>query len=132
MYLILLAVHMSCAALSISFFLLRGVWVLQNREGILNHPVVKVAPHIIDTVLLLSALSLTLVIGQYPFLNNWLTVKFFAVIGYIVLGSIALKRGRTHRTRGIALGSAALLFGYIVSVAYYHHPMGIFKLLSFP
>lgn len=125
MYLVVLATHMSCAALSITFFILRGIWALQNRE-ILHHPVVKVTPHVIDTILLLSALTLTVTISQYPFVDHWLTAKFFALIGYIILGTIALKRGRTQIIRSIALCGAILLFGYIVSVAYYHHPLGIF------
>ncbi len=102
--------------------------MLQDRE-ILSHPLVKVTPHIIDTVLLLSALTLTWLIGQYPFVDNWLTVKFFALLGYITLGSIALRRGRTLATRAISLGGAVLLFGYIVSVARAHHPLGIFSLI---
>lgn len=127
MYIVVLATHISCAALSITFFVLRGVWTLQNRE-ILHHPLVKVTPHVIDTILLLSALTLTVMISQYPFINHWLTAKFFALIGYIILGTIALKRGRTQKIRAIALCGATLLFGYIVSVAYYHHPLAIFLL----
>lgn len=127
MYIVVLATHMSCAALSITFFILRGIWALQNRE-ILHHRVVKVAPHVIDTILLLSALTLTVIISQYPFVDHWLTAKFFALIGYIILGTIALKQGRTQKIRAIALCGAMLLFGYIVSVAYFHHPLGIFLL----
>jgi|TARA_B100000315_G_scaffold260920_1_gene327375 uncharacterized membrane protein SirB2 len=98
--------------------------MLQAR-GILHHPLVKVLPHVIDTILLLSALTLTVLIGQYPFINGWLTAKFFALIGYIILGTIALKRGRTRRIRALAFGCAMLLFGYIVSVALFHDPRGI-------
>jgi len=129
MYIIVLATHMSCAALSITFFILRGVWMLQHRE-ILHHPLVKVMPHIIDTILLLSALTLTMLIGQYPFIDNWLTAKFFALIGYIVLGTIALKGGRTLKTRAFALAGAVLLFCFILSIAYFHHPLGIFNLIA--
>jgi uncharacterized membrane protein SirB2 len=116
---------MSCAALSITFFAFFGVWMLQNRE-ILQHPLVKVLPHIIDTILLLSALTLTVLIDRDPFIDHWLAAKFFAVVGYIILGAIALKQGRTRRIRAFALGGAMLAFGYIVSVAYFHDPRGIF------
>lgn len=126
MYIVILVIHLSCAASSITFFVLRGVWTLQERE-ILQHPLVKVMPHVIDTVLLLSALTLTLLTDQYPFIDRWLTVKLFALISYIILGSIALKRAKTQKTRILTLTGAVLLFSYIVSVAYFHHPLGIFS-----
>lgn len=129
MYIVVLATHMSFAALSITFFILRGVWMLQGRE-ILQHPLVKVLPHVIDTLLLLSALTLTMLIDQYPFIDNWLTVKIFALISYIIVGNIALKRAKTQKTRVVALVAAVLLFSYIVSVACFHHPLGIFSLLT--
>lgn len=129
MHIVVLATHMSFAALSITFFILRGVWMLQGRE-ILQHPLVKVLPHVIDTLLLLSALTLTMLIDQYPFIDNWLTVKIFALISYIIVGNIALKRAKTQKTRVVALVAAVLLFSYIVSVACFHHPLGIFSLLT--
>ncbi len=103
--------------------------MLQGRE-ILQHPLVKVLPHVIDTLLLLSALTLTMLIDQYPFIDNWLTVKIFALISYIIVGNIALKRAKTQKTRVVALVAAVLLFSYIVSVAYFRHPLGIFSLLT--
>lgn len=63
---------------------------------------VKVAPHIIDTFLLLSALTLCVLIGQYPFVNAWLTEKLFAVIAYIIMGYMCLKGG-TMALRWISL-----------------------------
>jgi len=78
---------------------------------------VRVAPHVVDTVLLASALWLAGTIGQYPFTHDWLTAKLAALLAYIVLGSIALKRGRTPRRRAAALVGALAAAGYIVAVA---------------
>ncbi len=122
--------HVTCATLSITFFLVRGLWMFTAND-LLQHRLVKVSPHIIDTILLLSAIVLTILIRQYPFLNGWLTAKVFALIAYIVLGTIALKRGRTLTTRAIAFAAAILSFGYIVSVAIYHHTLGIFVWLVY-
>ena len=55
--------------------------------------------------------------GQYPFAQSWLTAKVIALIVYIALGTIALKRGKTKAVRSGALLAAIVTFAYIVSVA---------------
>jgi uncharacterized membrane protein SirB2 len=80
----------------------------------------------VDTVLLASAIVLTIIIGQYPFVDGWLTVKLIALGVYIALGMIALKRGRTKTIRAAAFVAAVLVFVFIVSVALTHNPYGIF------
>jgi uncharacterized membrane protein SirB2 len=117
-------VHVSCAVVSLLYFTLRGYWMLCEFP-MLDHRFNKFAPHIIDTVLLGSAICLTLIIGQYPLQNNWLTVKVTALLLYIVLGNIALKRGTTKVQRAFAFALALCTFGFIISVAYYHHPLGL-------
>ncbi|MEX2488690.1 MAG: SirB2 family protein [Pseudomonadales bacterium] len=123
-YLLAWYTHVICVALSITFFLVRGFWMLRASE-LLNLKVVKILPHVIDTVLLGSAIVLTVILSQYPLVHGWLTVKLLALIAYIVLGTIALKRGKTPAIRGMAFVAAIVTFGFIVSVAWYHHPMGI-------
>jgi uncharacterized membrane protein SirB2 len=113
--------HMGCAAVSGSLFLLRGAWMLR-ASPILQQRWVKVAPHLVDTLLLASALTLAGSSGQYPFVQGWLTAKVIALIGYILLGTIALKRGRTRAVRSGAFIGALALFGYIVAVAVTKHP----------
>jgi uncharacterized membrane protein SirB2 len=108
--------HMSCAALSGSLFLLRGVWMLR-ASNMLQAKWVRIAPHIVDTLLLASAIGLAIWSQQYPGQQPWLTAKVGALLGYIVLGSIALKRGRTREQRLAAFAGALLLFAYIVTVA---------------
>jgi len=122
-YLILFYTHVTSALTSITFFMVRGCWMLTDH-ALLQHRFVRIAPHVVDTVLLASAIALTVTLSQYPFVNNWLTVKFFALVGYIILGTIALRRGKTKFLRTLALVAAILLFGFIVSVAWYHHPLG--------
>jgi uncharacterized membrane protein SirB2 len=56
--------------------------------------------------------------------HGWLTAKVVGLIGYIVLGSIALKRGRTRHTRVAAFAAALVMFAYIVSVAITKSPAG--------
>lgn len=121
MYLALKHTHITFAALSILFFALRGFWMLSTPEK-LQQRWVRIAPHIIDTLLLASAIALTFTISQYPFSDAWLTAKLIALLAYIMLGTIALKRGKTKISRTLALTMALLCVGYIVWVALSHNP----------
>ena len=78
---------------------------------------VKIVPHVVDTLLLTSALTLVFWSGQYPFEQPWLTAKVLALIVYIALGTIALKRGKTKFIRSLAWVAALATFTYIVVVA---------------
>lgn len=78
---------------------------------------VKLVPHVVDTLLLVSALVLVFWSAQYPFVQAWLTAKVLALIAYIVLGTIALKRGKTKGVRTFAWFAALATFAYIVAVA---------------
>ena len=122
-YIALHSLHMTTALLSITLFLVRGYWMLTDN-AILQHKVTRIAPHIIDTLLLASAIGLMFVIGQYPFVNGWLTAKLLALVAYIVLGTFAIKRGKTKAQRTIALVAALLVFVYIVYVAFSKNSLG--------
>jgi len=110
------AVHVGSAILSVSGFVLRGVWMLQGSP-LLRTRATRILPHVVDTVLLLSAIALALRIAQYPFVHAWLTAKVLALLAYIVLGSIALKYGKTRRVRCMTWVAALTVFLYIVAVA---------------
>lgn len=122
-------VHMISVTLSFALFVLRGTWVLSGR-ALPRHMVLRAAPHVIDTVLLTSALWLTTMIQQYPFSDAWLTAKVLLLVAYVILGSLALRRARTRTGRILAFGGAVLTFLFLVSVARFHHPLGIFLLLD--
>jgi uncharacterized membrane protein SirB2 len=87
--------------------------------------VLRYLPHAVDTVLLTTALMLTTVIRQFPFSTGWLTMKVLLLVVYIVLGSIALKRGRTRRIRIAAFLAALLTVAFLLTVARAHDPLGI-------
>ena len=109
-------IHVSTVVLTILGFTLRGYWMLTSSPR-LQHKLVRIAPHIVDTVLLVSGIAL-IVILQLPVLGqNWLLMKFVALVAYIVLGAIALGRGKTMRSRNFAFASSLAVFAYIVGVA---------------
>jgi len=124
-YLVLRNVHIACAVLTITLFVLRGGLMLADSPWQRN-VVLRYLPHAVDTVLLTTALMLTTVIHQFPFAVDWLTAKVVLLVAYVVLGSIALKRGRTKAIRVATFVAALATVGYLVTVARAHHPLGIF------
>lgn len=120
-YSLLKQLHLATIALSLALFLLRGAWMMA-ASPMLQARWVRVVPHIIDTLLLASGIGLAVLIQQYPLIHGWLTAKVFALILYIVLGTLALKRGKTRAQRIAAWFAALGVFGYIVAVALAHDP----------
>lgn len=115
-YLALKHLHVSCVLLSGLGFCLRGLWMLRASPW-LTRRLTRIVPHVVDTLLLGSALALAAWSGQWPFRMDWLTAKFGGLLIYIMLGSLALKRGPTQAVRTACFGLALLTYGYIVSVA---------------
>lgn len=128
-YTLLKQIHIGSVAATFALFTLRGIWMWRDSPK-LRSTWVRVLPHIVDTMLLASAVGLMLAIRQYPFVHAWLTAKVLALIAYIVLGTVALKRGRTKRQRIAALWAAWAVFAYIVTTAVTHDPWGVFHLAA--
>lgn len=116
MYLTLKTIHVSCAALSFGLFFVRGLWVALDSPR-LRKPWVRIVPHVIDASLLASAIGLTVLVAQYPFVNGWLTLKVILLVVYIGLGLVSLRFGRIKPVRLGAWVAALLVFAYIVLVA---------------
>jgi uncharacterized membrane protein SirB2 len=114
-------IHIASVALSYTLFLLRGIWMLR-ASALLQLRWVRTAPHLVDSLLLASAVALAWQLGVSPLAAPWLAAKIVALPVYIVVGAIALKYGKTRRTRLFAWLAAQLLFLYIVSVAVTHSP----------
>lgn len=132
-YLAIKHLHVTCVVLSISGFCLRGLLLLQKSAltGRLNERRwLRILPHLNDSLLLTAALALTVMSGQYPFIDAWLTAKVFGLIAYIALGALALRPGRDARLRVAAGLAAVAVFGWIASVALSKHPLGILGVLA--
>jgi len=110
------AVHVGCAALSISLFAVRGAmqWV---RPGWRPWRWLRVLPHANDTLLLCAAITLAVLSGQYPLQQPWLTAKVLALVAYIGFGTVALRPVTPPGLRKVAFVLALATVAYIVGVA---------------
>jgi len=112
-------VHVTCVILSISLFVLRGGLQLAGVDWRRWKPL-RFLPHLVDTLLLSSAIWLACLLHQYPFVDAWLTAKFLALVAYVLLGRQALRVGTQTLRRALFFGAAVLSVSYIVGVALTH------------
>lgn len=115
--------HVSCALLSVSGFTLRGYWMMADNQ-LRQRRVARVLPHIIDTLLLGSAVGMLVIWQIGPQQLPWLIAKITGLLLYIGLGMVALRFGRTRRVRVATFVAALLAAGYIITVAYTKSPLG--------
>ena len=121
-------VHVAAVIASGVLFALRGLALHAGATWAMAAPV-RYLSYAIDTILLTAALLLTTIIHQYPFVQGWLTVKVLLLVVYIVLGTFALKRGRTRGVRISCWVAALVVYVFIVIVARTHDPLGPLALL---
>jgi uncharacterized membrane protein SirB2 len=122
------AVHIAAVIASGLLFLLRGAAVQLGASWAMAAPL-RYLSYSIDTVLLTAALMLATILHQFPFVQGWLTAKILLLVCYVVLGTFALKRGRTRTVRTSCWLAAVLVYLFIVSIARAHHPLGVIALL---
>ena len=105
-------IHQAAAALSLTLFFVRGVWMLADSPHLAQRWV-RTAPHINDTVLLAAALYLAYQTGWHA----WIGAKIIALFVYFGVGMVALHGGRSKSVRAVAWIAALAVFFYIVAVA---------------
>jgi uncharacterized membrane protein SirB2 len=113
-------IHMGAVLASGGFFLLRGLWMMQE-SSLLNSKFARVVPHVIDTVLLLAAIALVVYLGALPV---WVQVKIGALFVYIFLGVLAFRLAKGYGAKVLSFFLALLVFAFIMSVAITKHPQG--------
>ena len=118
-------IHVTTALLSISGFIFRGILRFSGSD-LVNRKWLKITPHIVDTVLIISAIILFTRSGLDLMTTSWLQAKIVALIVYIALGLVAFRFAKTTSVRLLAWLAAILVFGYILSVAVSKNPLGFF------
>lgn len=106
--------HFSLALLSVSGFLLRFGWTF-TAPDMLQRKWVRIAPHVVDTLLLTAGVILIFNLPQGAG-TAWLWAKLAALLGYIGFGILALRGAGQARLLGG--GGALLCVAYIFVVAY--------------
>lgn len=124
MYLALKHLHLTFVVLSLLAFVVRGIWLFMG-SSMLTKKWVKILPHIISTVLLVSGIAVAVHLGMSPGNQLWLMAKIIGLIVYIGLGVAAFKAANPA-TRKLCWLAALLVFAYIVSVAISKSPLGFF------
>ncbi|MEO5963235.1 MAG: SirB2 family protein [Thermomonas sp.] len=122
-------VHILMVMCSGSLFLLRGVLVQAGKPRFAMAAPVRYLSYSIDTTLLTAALMLLTILPGAVFANGWLTVKMILLVVYVILGTFALKRGRSPRTRMICYLAALASFVMMFGIARMHSPLGWILLL---
>lgn len=121
-------IHVTCVALSFAGFFIRGIWMLKDSP-LLQQRWVRISPQVVDTVLLVSAIVLAVQLRFSPMEQPWLMAKIIALLAYIGVGLVAMRFGRSKRTRLVAWALGMVIFLYIVSVALNKSAMGWFALV---
>ena len=121
--------HTIAAVVTITGFILRGYWMMSD-SGKLQHRITRIAPHVVDTVFLLSGVAMIAMLSLNPLSQRWLLAKFVGLIVYILLGPVAIRRGSTMQIRTVAFVAALSVFAYIVGVAMSKSPASWLAYLS--
>ena len=121
-YMLAKDIHVACVIITFIFFFIRGLWMIVDSD-LLRRKWSKWLAPVVDTMLLISAIVLTIIIHQYPFVHAWLTAKIVALFFYIGLGMLALTYGKTKPIRISGWLAAQLCFVYIVAVALTKTPL---------
>ena len=127
-YLVIKTLHQAAVALSVTGFFARGWGSLWGAEWTRSR-MARTLPHVIDTLLLASALVLAWMLRLTPAAAPWLTAKIVGLLVYIALGMVALRPGWPAPLRAAAWVAALLTFAWIVSVAITKNPVGFFALI---
>ncbi len=114
--------HIVCAMLSGAGFFARGILMVRESPW-LQQRVVKILPHVVDTVLLVSAITLASQWGWAALHMPWIVAKIVTLLLYIGLGVVALRPWFSMRVRVGAWLAALGAFVYIVAVAISKNPL---------
>ena len=120
--------HIAAVLASGSLFLLRGLLLQTGQARLAMNAPVRYLSYSIDTVLLTAALMLLTMLPHAMFANGWLMLKLVLLVVYVVLGTFALKRARTPPVRLACYLLALSVFGFMLTVARGHHPLGLFHI----
>jgi len=126
-FLLLKYIHILSIAASFALLFIRGVWLLQSYPPA-QERWVKILPHIVDAVLLLSALGM-LYVHAASGKGDWMSAKLVLIVIYVTALVFLAKIARNLVQKLAAWLVASLVFLFITSISVLHDPRGILMLL---
>lgn len=124
MYMALKHSHVGFVYLSLILFVLRFA-LAYVKPALNNNKILKIAPHVISALLLITAVLLCVQLEQYPFTDAWVTAKLLGLVAYVVFGILAIKK------MNVPMFVLALLtFGYLFGVAKMHSALSWLSLVG--
>lgn len=109
--------HVSLVCLSLFLFVWRGI-CMWRRIPIQSHTWKRSVPDMIDSLLLISGISLAYILSVTPWHDDWLFMKLVGLIVYIVLGIMALREREILWRKRTYFMLALLTAIYMVAVAH--------------
>ncbi len=122
-------IHVSTVSFTGLYFVIRGLSQFNHSQWFKKRWARRLSQYN-DTMLLFSGFSMAAIIGQYPFVNSWLTIKFLLMLAYIILGMLAFYWLHRRRQKLLAWFAALLVYGYIVGVAINKNPSWLQAIVS--
>lgn len=123
------SLHVGLAITSGGLFAGRGIGVLLGAAMPTSRPMRRLS-QVIDTLLLVAALILLAILGLNPVTTPWLAAKLVLLVGYIILGILALHVARTRAVKAIAFVAALACFVLMYAIARTHDPLGPLRALG--
>lgn len=116
MYMALKHSHLTLIILSLVLLFVR-VGMLSSGKPL--NKFLKIYPHINDTLLIVSAITLSALLQQYPFVSGWLTLKLAFVITYFVCVFKAIKAQPKTKSQWLytAIATFSLLAASMVATS---------------
>ncbi len=107
-------IHIALAYVTVVGFILRGTWALIDSP-LRQKKWVKIAPHVIDTLLLAAGVVLVVSMSLSPF-SGWLVAKLVGLLCYIGFGVLTM-RAASSRLKMLGFVGALVSVAYIFVVA---------------
>ena len=123
MYMLVKNTHLIVITLTFIFFIINFVLTMKS-SSMINNKMLKIGPHILYTVFLISAVYLVSVnpaINLYPLVNGWVPSKIAGFVIYVLSITLALKWAKSTLWRVAGLISAVFWFAMTARLGFAEH-----------
>ena len=127
-FLLIKYVHITSVAASFALFFVRGFWVMRSYPQP-QEPWVRILPHLVDGLLVASAIGVFILSPQKGWPGDWLTVKLALIVLYVGMAQYLFHVARAIVIKALVWLLALLVFLFVTTIAVLHDPRGILSVL---